>query len=46
MKTEPSILDTHLDTLRLPFTKEHCQAQAATAAKNCPATIKNPLNDN
>ena len=33
MKTEPSILATHLDTLRLPFTKEHCQAQAATAAK-------------
>ena len=34
MKTDPSILDTHLDTLRLPFLKEHCQPLAATAAKN------------
>jgi hypothetical protein len=34
MKTNPTILDSHLDTLRLPFIKEHCQAQAATAAKN------------
>lgn len=34
MKTNPSTLDAHLDTLRLPFLKEHCQALAATAAKN------------
>ena len=30
----PDILHTHLDTLRLPFIKEHCQPLAATAAKN------------
>jgi DNA replication protein DnaC len=34
MKTAPSTLDGHLDTLRLPFLKEHCQPLAATAAKN------------
>jgi DNA replication protein DnaC len=34
MKIDPSILDTHLDTLRLPFLKDHCQPLAATAAKN------------
>ena len=34
MKIDPSILNIHLDTLRLPFTKEHCQDQAAAAAKN------------
>ena len=34
MKTNPTILDSQLDTLRLPFIKEHCQAQAANAAKN------------
>lgn len=33
MKTDTSILNTHLDTLRLPYIKEHCQAQAAIAAK-------------
>jgi len=34
MKTNQATLDTHLDTLRLPFLKEHCQPLAATAAKN------------
>lgn len=38
MKIDPSILNTqltsHLDTLRPPFIKEHCQTQAANAAKN------------
>jgi DNA replication protein DnaC len=40
MKTDPttppqlSHLDTHLDTLRLPFIKEHCRPLATTAAKN------------
>ena len=34
MKTDPSTLDSHLDTLRLPFVKEHCQPLAATAAQN------------
>ena len=29
-----TLLDSHLDTLRLPFLKEHCQPLAATAAKN------------
>ena len=33
MKTDPTILDTHLDTLRLPFIKEHCRPLATTAAK-------------
>jgi DNA replication protein DnaC len=33
MKTEPSTLGPHLDTLRLPFIKEHCQPLAAAAAK-------------
>ena len=33
MKTDPPILDTHLDTLRLPFIKEHCRPLATTAAK-------------
>jgi DNA replication protein DnaC len=34
MKTDQATLDTHLDTLRLPFLKEHCKPLAATAAKN------------
>ena len=34
MKTNPTALVAHLDTLRLPFLKEHCQPLAATAAKN------------
>jgi DNA replication protein DnaC len=34
MKTNPTALLSHLDTLRLPFLKEHCQPLAATAAKN------------
>ncbi len=34
MKTDPAILDAHLDTLRLPFLKEHCKPLATTAAKN------------
>jgi len=34
MKTDSSVLDSHLDTLHLPFLKEHCQPLAATAAKN------------
>ena len=34
MKADPAILHTRLDTLRLPFVKEHCQPLAATAAKN------------
>ena len=36
MKTEPATpaaLGPHLDTLRLPFIKEHCQPLAAAAAK-------------
>lgn len=37
MKTDPITLDTHLDshldTLRLPFIKEHCRPLATTAAK-------------
>ena len=33
MKTETTILDSQLDTLRLPFIKEHCQPLATTAAK-------------
>ena len=33
MKTNPTILDSHLDTLRLPFLKEHCQTLATAAAK-------------
>jgi DNA replication protein DnaC len=40
MKTDPSILDTHLDTLRLPFLKEHCQPLAANAAKNSIAHLE------
>ena len=34
MKTDPTTLDTHLDTLRLPFIKEHFRPLATTAAKN------------
>lgn len=38
MKTDPLTLDIqldpHLDTLRLPFIKEHCRPLATTAAKN------------
>jgi len=34
MKTDPATLDSHLETLRLPFIKEHCQPLAANAAKN------------
>jgi DNA replication protein DnaC len=36
MKPKPdlAILDSHLDALRLPFLKEHCQPMSATAAKN------------
>jgi DNA replication protein DnaC len=34
MKTDNTTLDSHLDTLHLPFLKEHCQPLAATAAKN------------
>ncbi len=34
MKTDPATLGTQLDTLRLPYLKEHCQPFAATAAKN------------
>jgi DNA replication protein DnaC len=34
MKTDPAILDAHLDTLRLPFLKEHCKPLATAAAKN------------
>jgi DNA replication protein DnaC len=33
MKNEPTIIDSHLDTLRLPFIKEHCRPLATTAAK-------------
>ena len=33
MKTDPATLDSHLDTLRLPFIKEHCRPLATTAAK-------------
>ena len=31
---DPELLNTRLDTLRLPFLKEHCQPLAATAARN------------
>ena len=34
MKNDPAILDAHLDTLHLPFFKEHCRPLAAKAAKN------------
>lgn len=34
MKTDPTTLDSHLETLRLPFIKEHCQTLATAAAKN------------
>jgi DNA replication protein DnaC len=34
MKTDPAILDSHLEILRLPFIKEHCQTLATAAAKN------------
>ena len=34
MKTDPAVLDSHLDALRLPFLKEHCRPLATTAAKN------------
>jgi len=34
MKTDPAMLDNHLTTLRLPFIREHCQAFAASSAKN------------
>jgi DNA replication protein DnaC len=33
MKTDPTTLDSHLETLRLPFIKEHCQTLATAAAK-------------
>jgi DNA replication protein DnaC len=33
MKTDPATLDSHLDTLRLPFIKEHCRPLATSAAK-------------
>jgi DNA replication protein DnaC len=33
MKTDPATLDSHLETLRLPFIKEHCQTLATAAAK-------------
>jgi DNA replication protein DnaC len=33
MKIETTTLDSQLDTLRLPFIKEHCQSLATTAAK-------------
>ena len=34
MKTDSTVLDSHLHTLHLPFLKEHCRPLAATAAKN------------
>jgi len=34
MKTDPTTLDSHLETLRLHFIKEHCQTLATAAAKN------------
>jgi DNA replication protein DnaC len=34
MKTDTTTLDSHLETLRLPFIKEHCQTLATAAAKN------------
>lgn len=34
MKTDSATLDSHLEALRLPFIKEHCQPLATTAAKN------------
>ena len=34
MKTDPTTLDTNLETLRLHFIKEHCQTLATAAAKN------------
>jgi DNA replication protein DnaC len=34
MKTDQTTLDARLDTLRLPYIKEHREAMAATAAKN------------
>ena len=34
MKTDPTTLDSHLESLRLPFIKEHCQTLATAAAKN------------
>src|ERR1035437_6440562 len=36
MKTKPDLatLESNLDTLRLPFFKEHCQPLASAAAKN------------
>jgi DNA replication protein DnaC len=34
MKTDSASLESHLESLRLPFIKEHCQPLAATAAKN------------
>ena len=41
MKTKPDLatLDSHLDALRLPFLKDHCQPLAATAAKNAVAHL-------
>jgi DNA replication protein DnaC len=33
MKTEPTTLDSNLDTLHLTFIKEHCRPLATTAAK-------------
>lgn len=33
MKTNPTTLETHLDTLHLTFIKEHCKPLAETAAK-------------
>jgi DNA replication protein DnaC len=34
MKNDPAILDSHLQTLHLPFCKEHCRPAAAKAAKD------------
>ncbi|MFN0129700.1 MAG: ATP-binding protein [Verrucomicrobiales bacterium] len=34
MKTNHTILDAQLDSLRLPFCKEHCRPAAAKAAKD------------
>lgn len=31
---DPDLLNAHLDTLRLPFLREHCQPFATTAARN------------
>jgi DNA replication protein DnaC len=34
MKTDSTTLDSHFDTLHLPFVKEHCRPLASSAAKN------------